>query len=324
MLRIEVGADDLTATRFAVAPVIELEQLMRSLDARPEVMATYPERLRIRWLKRYSTVKLLPGMRVIRAVRSPRSGVDFISPPPAGLAQTIADDLAAVRATPLDLARSEIAAALKGRTVDDGVADILARPDLVEIIASALGEAWHALLADDWPLLQSIVERDVMYRAAQLTREGWAGALEGISPRIRWDGGITISGVHDMVIRLGGRGLLLVPSVFIRPDIATFFEPPWRKALVYPARGSGALWGGEAAAPASLGRLIGASRARILTALDSPTTTTQLRLNTGMSLGGIGDHLAILLDHKLVSRSRSGRSVLYRRTLIGDALVGSA
>ena len=140
---------------------------------------------------------------------------------------------------------------------------------------------------------------------------------------------------------LDGRGLLFVPSVFVWPKLALGLDPPCPPSLIYPARGVAALWErpgrgargaapgtasapGTAAAPGTaLDRLLGPSRAAILIALEEPASTTQLVATLGQSLGGIGDHLAVLREAGLISRARSGRSVLYRRTPVGDALVAA-
>jgi DNA-binding transcriptional ArsR family regulator len=101
--------------------------------------------------------------------------------------------------------------------------------------------------------------------------------------------------------------------------------PPAPPALVYPARGVAALWErpDRTGSGTALDRLLGPSRAVILLALEGPASTTQLVATLGQSLGGIGAHLAVLREAGLIDRARSGRSVLYRRTPVGDALVAS-
>jgi DNA-binding transcriptional ArsR family regulator len=129
----------------------------------------------------------------------------------------------------------------------------------------------------------------------------------------------------DQDAGLGGRGLLFIPSVFSWPQLALRLDPPWPPALLYPARGVSALWeqSGRTGPGRALHRLLGASRAGILLALEDPASTTQLAATLGQSLGGIGGHLAVLREAGLVSRARSGRSVLYRRTPVGDALAAA-
>lgn len=71
-------------------------------------------------------------------------------------------------------------------------------------------------------------------------------------------------------------------------------------------------------------RLLGPIRADVLTALGSPKSPTQLAALTGTGLGSVGGHLRVLLDAGLVTRRRSGRSVLYYRTSTGDAVVAES
>jgi len=318
MLRFEVGGEDLARSRFALSPLFELNGLLRSLTGLPS------RRLPAPWLARitpsYRRLRQDPAFRGVMALHSISAGAQFIVPSPQSLAQTIEDDLAAMRTITVGQARGEFA---KLRPVtDDEARAVLDAPDVVARLADVLERAWHELLAPDWPQLRAICERDVVHRAGRLGQGGWVAALDGLHPKVRWrNHGIEVLRKYDRIIDLRGEGLLLIPSVFVWPNAAVHVEDPWPKAIVYPARGVAALWESPAAAePGALGGLLGRSRAQLLLALDTPASTTQLARSLGLAVGAVGDHLTVLRRAGLLDRVRSGRSVLYHRTPIGDAL----
>ena len=158
-----------------------------------------------------------------------------------------------------------------------------------------------------------------MHRAGLLATYGWAEAIEGLRSGYRWlgDGNLQINDWDAPPYVIDGARLVLVPTGFPRGWISV--DPPRGYALVYPARGVAAT--PDERTPDATDRLLGSVRARVLRALDQPASTTQLVSVLGLSLGSVGGHLAVLRDSGLVSRVRSGRSVLYRRTALGDALV---
>jgi DNA-binding transcriptional ArsR family regulator len=336
VLRIEVGNQDLTTSRFAVSPLWELTQALRLLANPPAESVLRPWLVRAR--DRYRALTRGADVGVIDALHPPRWGVDFLAPIPASVSTTIGELLDEVRSTPVEQAHREVAAALARQPrVEPRIERILTSDQVTGYVADVLAVAWHALLEPEWPTLRAILERDVVYRAGQLVSRGWAAALGDLHPELSWERGRIL--LHrmegDADAALGGRGLLFVPSVFIWPKLALGLDPPWPPSLIYPARGVAALWerprgsrpgepgGGAARTGTALDRLLGPSRAAILIALEEPASTTQLVATLGQSLGGIGDHLAVLREAGLVSRARSGRSVLYRRSPVGDALVAA-
>jgi DNA-binding transcriptional ArsR family regulator len=326
VLRLAVGPDDLARTRFAVSPLWELVHAMRAVAGRSTTRGPaqpWVERARARFagLRRETDVE------AVLALQPPGYGADFVVPPPRGVATTVEDLLDDVRATPLEQARREIDRALRlGPEPSARLRAVLERDDVTGYLADVLAVSWRRLLAPDWPQLQAILERDVVHRAGRLARGGWAAALDDVHPQVRYaDGHVDLRARSDEgVVDLAGRGLLLMPSVFVWPDVAYGVDPPWPPVLIYPARGVAALWSREpVGASGGLARLLGATRAAILTALDEPATTTQLVAALHLSVGGVGDHLAALRDAGVVSRARTGRSVLYTRTSVGDALVAA-
>jgi DNA-binding transcriptional ArsR family regulator len=326
VLHFELTAEDLLRSRFALCPLFELTHLMRVVAGQSQ------RRLPPAWAARlapvYRRLRLDPLLRAVLALQSRHHGPTFLAPPPAGLTQTIDDDLAAVRAAPLRQVRKEIDECLTRRPChDEQVLAVLAGRDVLARLSGALESAWHELLATDWPALRLICERDVLHRSAELVRSGWAAAFAGL-PNLRWhDGGLEVSTTNKAVAAAPstGDGLLLVPSVFVWPGVATYANPPWPRAIIYPARGTAGLWSQQSSTdPGALGVLMGASRARVLRALDDPVSTTHLAATLGLAVGATGDHLAVLLRAGLVDRARAGRRVLYRRTPLGDALTAGA
>ena len=236
------------------------------------------------------------------------------------MGQTIEQDLAAVRAADPAVVRAEIAELEALRRPSAAVQGVLDDPAVADRVADALGLAWSALLEPEWPRLLAVLQRDVRHRGERLIESGWAAAVEGMHPSLAWrDGAIEVDRPEDAEEVLGGRGLMLVPSVFSGPGLALGWERPWRPMIVYPCRGTGIVEEAPAARD-PLAPLLGTTRAGLLVLLADAGTTTQLAAATGASLGATGDHLRVLLDAGLVARTRSGRSVVYRRTPLGDAL----
>ncbi len=326
-MRFVVGAEDLARTRFALSPAFELQRLINGLAgvARQGV----PEASLSRFGERFARLRADPGMDAVLALHLPRSVATLLSPPPKRHAQTIEDDLAAVRATSPETARAEIDHYLADRTRPTGLTkaaeSVLTSPDVLNQLADTLAHAWQVLLADEWPMLRLLCERDIVHRSSELGRAGWAASLAELHPDVRWqNSGLDLPRPQNRTIDLGGAGLLLIPSVFVWPGFAVFSEAPWPNGIAYPARGVGTLFEqGPPEIPEQLSALLGRTRAMLLTALGDPASTSQLARAFGLSTGAVGDHLAVLHASRLVERARAGRSVLYRRTPLGDSLAGS-
>ncbi|WP_405676452.1 winged helix-turn-helix domain-containing protein [Streptomyces sp. NBC_01511] len=324
MLRFEVSIEDLLRSRFALSPALDLCLLLRSLAGHDRPL---PRAWATRLMPAFERLRRESELNAALALQTPQRGPNFVAPPPRGLSQTWADDLAMIRATPLEAARHEFAATATGPLArDPRVREVLDSTDAVSRIAEAMDRAWHELLAPDWPQLRTICERDVVHRVGVIGEHGWATTIESLHPSIAWRaGGIEIGHFRDGTVRLAGDGLLVIPSVFVA-NIGAHLEDPWPRTLVYRARGTAALWGEQETTPQpdALTALVGRARARLMVALDAPASTSHLARSLAMTPGAVGDHLAILRSAGLLVRARSGRSVLYRRTALGEALVAGS
>jgi len=313
MLTIECGPADLERSRFGASPIFELTTLVDRLD-RADSRADWPPGLDETYAELCRDVDLA----LVRALQGPRHGADFLARVPDGPRQTWEDDIAALRATPAPWVRREVARSLRlNAGCSRRVVDALTSPGAIGMVADVLDACWQRLLAPHWPSLREVHDGDLEFRRDELRRVGWQGVVAGLHPELRSTGaGIRIATIPGRArLTLHGSGLVLVPSVFVRPGLTVLAADDGQVGLHYPA-----LPHTSPRARDPLSDLIGRSRGRLLRALETPGTTTALARELDASVGAVGDHLGVLRRSGLVERVREGRRVLYRRTPLGDAV----
>ncbi|WP_261719475.1 winged helix-turn-helix domain-containing protein [Streptomyces sp. FZ201] len=315
------GDDDLLRCRFAISPLWETQDAVRTLRRRDR-HGYHPQ-----WLRRIQESARALDLAPLWLLM-PRRGhtPDFLGPPPIGPAADFEEELAAVRSADPEAARDDMARALAdtpGALHSPEGRALLADPArTVQQLADLLAEAWRVLVAPDWPRLRSLLEADVAFHSRRLAEVGLGALLPELDRRLSFRGRtLTMEVAAEHVRDLGGQGLVLMPSVFCWPDVVSGFEPPWQPTVVYPVRGLAGLWAEPAAGTSeALVRLLGRGRAAVLAALDEPATTSALAHRLGLAPSSVSAHLTTLRDTGLLVSRRYGHQVLYERTPLGIAL----
>ncbi|MFD4132387.1 DUF5937 family protein [Streptomyces goshikiensis] len=317
------SAADLAQTRFAVSPMWEVVTSYRLLKE-----TTEPP-LHRRWAAQVRPRLLRAGLdRGWLAALVPGDGylADFLNPTPAGPFPALADELAAIRRSTPEQVRADLATLRLKSGPSTRRRLFHEEPEAaLEKVTAEIETYWELALAPYWPRVRQLLEADVFHRARQVAEHGSAHVLNELHESVRWNAG-TLSLVrrHCRLTRdQTGSGLLLVPSAFAWPRVLTRSVPPEPPQLAYPARGIGALWEPRTPGPAAdaVAAVLGRSRAQLLAELDVPASTTQLARSCGLSAAGVSQHLTALRNAGLVTGHRNGRSVLYARTAVADALL---
>ena len=305
--------DALHASRFAVSPLAEtlseLTRLRQALDRRATDARTTAFG---RWL---DADPFAGGL--VRLVTATKFLPDFVAvPPPRGLDNRIADELAEMRAVDDRAARATLAEAQRCAWASDGLA-WADGPGIARRAAEVFAECWAGFVEPDWPRRRAVLERDIRHRAGVIAVSGWRHALAGMARDVRWVGhdAIQFSTQSYVDRQIGSAGLAFVPHTGLSGRWVC--ESPSRIAFVYPAKGALA-----SVPPASGGvaSLLGQGRARVLTELQVSATPSQLAAVLGVSLGTVSAHLAALRNAGVVTTRRTGRAVYYELTPTGAAL----
>jgi hypothetical protein len=322
MISFELGVEDLADTRFAVSPLQETVLSLRVLRD-PSLSALHlPWRRAVLGRLGPLDTDLLMSLVAVR-----RTLPDFLTPRPESFAPDFEEELAVVRRTSPDLVRRDLLAAHLPDPLPEPLQDATGADDapvvgLRDAVCELLQQYWEIAIKPMWPQMRLLLEADMTYRARQLAMGGARLLFADMHPNLRWHNGVLhidkMIGSHR--VAASGRGLLLLPSVFAHKPAppAGPEEPPM---LAYPGRGVATLWVPAPIADApALVSLLGAPRARLLRLLEEPLPTVEIARRLRVTPSAVSQHLRVLYATGLVTRARSGRQVLYRRSPLGDHL----
>ncbi|MEV6103173.1 DUF5937 family protein [Streptomyces sp. NPDC051940] len=318
------SAADMAQIRFAASPMWEVLTSYRMLRApgEPPVHRRWLEQVR----PRLAETGLDRGWLALLA--PPTSyAADLLNPAPQSPFPTLESELDAIRRTPAERVRSELAKLAREdpglertpryRLLHDEPAAML------EKVAAEIETYWQLALAPYWARIRQALEADLFHRARQVAEHGAGQVLSELHESVTWDdGSLRLVRRHCGLTRGEyGSGLILIPTAFAWSRVLTVSVEPDPPQLAYPARGVGTLWEPRPCAVDAVAGVLGRSRALLLQELDTPASTSALARHFGLSAAGVSQHLTALRDAGLVTAHRAGRSVLYARTAVADALL---
>ncbi|MDX3235912.1 winged helix-turn-helix domain-containing protein [Streptomyces sp. ME03-5709C] len=326
MIELTVDAAGLARSHFAVSPLHEVAATLLPWGLRPAPQAD-PWVTRARRVLRRARLPLLSELALDGGGYVP----DFLSPHPSGPSPTVEEELDRVRATPPDRVLGELEALRDGRP-RSGLAGVELPPavrramarggeHVARQVADELSRYWELAFAPHWPDAKAALDAEVDRCAGVLARRGAAGLFNSLHPGIRWAGG-TLRVESRFTVGVAVPLVVVVPSlVAAGPGVAVDPVHGGRRPpmVAYPVRDRPVA---PVAPSPELARLLGPTRAGLLGALARPASTTQLAARHFLSAATVSYHLGVLLRAGLVARSRSGRTVLYRRTPAGSRLAG--
>lgn len=326
MIRLVLGPQDLRRIRIAAAPDPLAETMMAAalLRQRPAspIFGAWQGGLRGQF-----DVRARPLAAFIPA-GLPEVDVSSL----AGPADTVAGGVEAFLAAPSQDVLAEMRWTSQYRTP---LREPWTRLDTDLKLRRELGDAicvFHATaIAPHWPRIRAFLQAE---RARQVLRVAAAGIDDLLAalcpPMVRWDPPVlevwnSTDSVRDW--DLGGRGLLIEPSVFLNPHPHVVFDPALPDAaptLVYPAvrdlSTAKQLWAG-ARERQSLAALVGRTRSSALESIGDGCGTTELARRIGTSPAAASQHASVLRRSGLITTLRSGGTVLHSLTPLGRSLL---
>ncbi len=327
VFRIHFTAEDLARTHIADSPrpLLEANLAVRLLQDR-----NHPARFDA-W--RREVLTQLPRQARMLLELMPPTGYTpmFLNPNRSGSVQ---EQLDLVRAAPRSEIRLEMARFAQRHPIPGWVRGLESDRRLLECLADTLDLVHAATVAPHWADVSARFVADRSARAQEFLDGGIDRLLAGLHPaRIRWVPPVlevlTVSRLRGE-LRLDGRGLLLVPTVFgvTAPTIDLAGEQP---CLTYPAHYDGRAMPLAVAdrtpdrfgVPAPLMALLGRTRAAVLCAIiERPgCSTSELATAARVSMSTASEHATVLRTAGLITTVRHRQRAVHAPTAAGSSLL---
>ncbi|NRQ31210.1 winged helix-turn-helix transcriptional regulator [Nonomuraea sp. NN258] len=313
MIEYELAGMDVADVRFAISPLNELTLSLRTFRD----PGRYP--VHLPWLRRTEQVRSTLDVPLLRALTNDDMWTpDYLSPRPHAPLTRIDDEFAALARVPVERVLHDLHA------IHPRLPEPLRGADPSARILDALRDYWRTCFAPWWPRMRAVLQADVVHRGQVISAHGLAAMFADLNERVQLkDGVVSMRLISDSHYRraTSGEGLTLVPTLFSRAP-TTPISPAEPPLVMYATRGVGTLWQTESRpSPAVLTDLLGATRAGLLAMLETPASSTELAGRLGITTSAVNQHLRTLRAAGLLASARHGRSVLYLRSELGDALI---
>jgi predicted transcriptional regulator len=197
-------------------------------------------------------------------------------------------------------------------------------------LAAAAMAAHQVLVEPYWTQVHACLHAEHVARLRTLAAGGPDRLLASLqSPWVRWRPPVLEVLVPvDYDVPLNGRGIALMPSVFVGQIPSLHQNPndpsavPW---LVLPPADSRMeqrqLWGNSRPRGAALAALVGRNRAAVLRTIADGCSTTELAGRVGISLAAASQHASVLREAGLITTHRQGSAVMHMLTPLGAELL---
>ncbi|WP_157252416.1 ArsR/SmtB family transcription factor [Nonomuraea typhae] len=318
MLRIHFTGDDLARTRLAPSA----DPLWETVFCLHRLYGRRGRTFFADWLTQVTPRLSAEPIGGLRSLVPPSPYFpDFLTPGTGE--ETLDESLDTMLSTPGNRVRTEVSK-LPGRT---SWARDLARADAPAMseLAQALRSLHRIAIAPYWSQVRNQIAADHARRLRAFHAGGVEELLRSLRPSMRWLPPVLhVNYPVDRDLRLGGRGLLLIPSWFCWGTPVSLADPDLPPVLVYPVehRGTWVLPPGEGESGDPVSGLLGPTRAAVLRATRTARSTSQLARLLHIAPSSASQHASVLRAAGLITSSREENSVMHTITELGESLLG--